>query len=287
MTRINSNSPFLSSFSLHDEAQKAIDASASSKDFDVDKDMLSVEAKIISLKDFPIPDIFYLSKLSPGFEEVFADHWGAETTTTSNSSESGESSNSSSSTSSTDESEDSNETTSTESSDSSETTSTHESDDADSTNETESSDETDDTDPDATIPSFDIAEPVPGPGPRPPAPPLHGSTTYPTPPAEENSEPIPPTLEDEALPPIPGFEAEPEVSFEDLLINSRKPPENAYDRNGSKAPGRPTESTSFQSPPGGDKWAKSPNGKGYGWLDEKGNIWIPTGPGDEAHGGPH
>jgi hypothetical protein len=37
----------------------------------------------------------------------------------------------------------------------------------------------------------------------------------------------------------------------------------------------------------GPKWGKAPNGKS-GWVDAKGNVWVPTGqaPGI-AHGGPH
>ena len=35
----------------------------------------------------------------------------------------------------------------------------------------------------------------------------------------------------------------------------------------------------------------SPNGKGNGWLDSKGHVWVPTGPGSkssgDAHGGAH
>ncbi|WP_373888634.1 polymorphic toxin type 37 domain-containing protein [Massilia genomosp. 1] len=33
------------------------------------------------------------------------------------------------------------------------------------------------------------------------------------------------------------------------------------------------------------KWGKSP--KGSGWVDENGDIWVPTGQGSGAHGGPH
>ena len=73
-----------------------------------------------------------------------------------------------------------------------------------------------------------------------------------------------------------------------------QPPENAYDPNGPKAPGRPTEADGFKPPKGGDNWVPNPNpgkgGSGYGWEDSKGDVWCPTGPagpGSRAHGGPH
>ncbi len=70
-----------------------------------------------------------------------------------------------------------------------------------------------------------------------------------------------------------------------------KPPENAYDPNGPKAPGRPTEADGFKPPKGGDKWVPNPNpGKGgssWGWEDAKGDVWCPTGQGGRAHGDPH
>ncbi|MCA7949537.1 hypothetical protein LGM43_04575 [Burkholderia seminalis] len=35
-------------------------------------------------------------------------------------------------------------------------------------------------------------------------------------------------------------------------------------------------------------WAvQSSNGRGSGWVDADGNIWVPTGWGSGAHGGPH
>jgi YD repeat-containing protein len=32
---------------------------------------------------------------------------------------------------------------------------------------------------------------------------------------------------------------------------------------------------------------RTPNGKGWGWEDSKGDVWCPTGQGGSAHGGPH
>lgn len=53
-----------------------------------------------------------------------------------------------------------------------------------------------------------------------------------------------------------------------------------------KSPGKPTEKDGFKpDKKQGDKLVKNPNGQGKGWLDEKGEVWVPTG--DDAHGGPH
>lgn len=65
-----------------------------------------------------------------------------------------------------------------------------------------------------------------------------------------------------------------------------KPPSDAKDPNGAKAPGKPGEKEGFKDPKGGERWVKMPNGKS-GWLDAKGNVWVPTGQGGAAHGGPH
>jgi len=43
----------------------------------------------------------------------------------------------------------------------------------------------------------------------------------------------------------------------------------------------------FKDPKSGEQWVKNPNGRGSGWLDDKGNVWVPTGQGGSAHGGPH
>ena len=64
------------------------------------------------------------------------------------------------------------------------------------------------------------------------------------------------------------------------------PPDNAYDPSGPKAPGRPTEADGFYPFKGGDQWVNPPNGRGNGWLDNSGDVWVPTGHGGSAHGGP-
>jgi RHS repeat-associated protein len=70
-----------------------------------------------------------------------------------------------------------------------------------------------------------------------------------------------------------------------------KPPANAYDPNGPKAPGKPGEAEGFKDPKGGENWVPNPNpgkgGSGYGWQDANGDVWCPTGQGGNAHGGPH
>ena len=78
----------------------------------------------------------------------------------------------------------------------------------------------------------------------------------------------------------------------DTSFNSNnKPPANAYDPNGPKAPGKPGEAEGFKPPKGGDRWSPSPNawpgGRKLGWEDADGNVWIPTGHDGSAHGGPH
>jgi RHS repeat-associated protein len=81
--------------------------------------------------------------------------------------------------------------------------------------------------------------------------------------------------------------------FNDLFdgSTSAKPPENAYDPNGPKAPGKPTAADGFQDPKGGDDWVRNPNGRGYGWRDDSGKVWVPSGPYDpskgDSHGGSH
>jgi len=57
-----------------------------------------------------------------------------------------------------------------------------------------------------------------------------------------------------------------------------------------KAPGQPTAADGWIEPKRWDgKMVPNPNGKGYGFPDAKGNVWIPTGEGagTTGHGGPH
>ena len=59
----------------------------------------------------------------------------------------------------------------------------------------------------------------------------------------------------------------------------------------SDVPGVPTEDDGYVPPkkPPGSKDGKvpNPNGSGRGYPDKKGDVWVPTGPGQDAHGGPH
>jgi len=76
----------------------------------------------------------------------------------------------------------------------------------------------------------------------------------------------------------------------DYIYNA-KPPENAYDPNGPKAPGKPGAAEGFRDPKGGENWVPNPNprsgGSSHGWEDDKGRVWCPTGQGGRAHGCPH
>jgi hypothetical protein len=67
-----------------------------------------------------------------------------------------------------------------------------------------------------------------------------------------------------------------------------KPPDDAYDPTGPKAPGKPGAAEGFKDPKAGEDWVKNPNGQGWGWASDAGPVWCPTGlrPG-LAHGGPH
>lgn len=74
-----------------------------------------------------------------------------------------------------------------------------------------------------------------------------------------------------------------------------KPPSDAKDPDGAKAPGKPGEAEGFVDPKKGEQWVPNPNpGKGggsHGWKDRKGRVWIPTGPDSKSsgisHGGSH
>jgi RHS repeat-associated protein len=76
----------------------------------------------------------------------------------------------------------------------------------------------------------------------------------------------------------------------DKIFN--KPPKDATDPNGAKAPGQPGAEEGFCGPKKGKPtWGRAPNGRGAGWIDSDGNVWVPTGPDSgstgDAHGGPH
>lgn len=88
---------------------------------------------------------------------------------------------------------------------------------------------------------------------------------------------------------IRGGSQTPKLAFPTMTdpVLMAKPPSDAKDATGAKAPGKPGAAEGFQDPKGGENWASNPNGRGYGWQDSRGNVWIPSGPGDNAHAGPH
>lgn len=58
------------------------------------------------------------------------------------------------------------------------------------------------------------------------------------------------------------------------------------DPHGAQAPGKPTENDGFIPKKNWDgKKVRNPNGRGYGWPDDEGNVWVPSGP--NGHGCPH
>jgi len=65
-----------------------------------------------------------------------------------------------------------------------------------------------------------------------------------------------------------------------------KSPENDERLHGAQAPGKPTEADGFVPAKNWDgKKVKSPNGRGWGYPDKNGKVWVPSGP--NGHGGPH
>ncbi len=78
----------------------------------------------------------------------------------------------------------------------------------------------------------------------------------------------------------------PSSTANDDNVMFNKPPEDAKDPDGAKAPGKPGPAEGFEDPRTGEQWVKGPDGRG-GWKDSKGNVWQPTGKGGRAHGGPH
>lgn len=73
---------------------------------------------------------------------------------------------------------------------------------------------------------------------------------------------------------------------ENSSADGSKPQDDAT--GGAQAPGKPTENDGFIPP---KKWSgekvKHPKTGQVGWPDKGGSVWVPTGPGPLAHGGPH
>ena len=73
------------------------------------------------------------------------------------------------------------------------------------------------------------------------------------------------------------------LSIEFCCEQDRK---DIYYTKDAQAPGKPTENDGFYPPKRWDgKKVKNPTGGGFGYPDQKGHVWVPTGP--KAHRGPH
>ena len=59
------------------------------------------------------------------------------------------------------------------------------------------------------------------------------------------------------------------------IVEARSPAD-AKNPDGAKAPGKPGAVESFDDPKRGEQWVSNPNGRGNGWLESKGNVWVPT-----------
>jgi hypothetical protein len=61
-----------------------------------------------------------------------------------------------------------------------------------------------------------------------------------------------------------------------------------YRNDAAKAPGKPTADDGYVPAKNWDgEKVRNPNGAGAGYPDENGHVWVPTGEGPLAHGGPH
>lgn len=86
--------------------------------------------------------------------------------------------------------------------------------------------------------------------------------------------------------PIPQYRLAFDTNTIDVFLKNEAEQKDKNDD--AQAPGKPTEKDGFVPPKNWDgKKAKHPKNGKVGWPDNKGNIWVPTGPGSKAHGGPH
>ena len=75
------------------------------------------------------------------------------------------------------------------------------------------------------------------------------------------------------------------LSIEFCCKQDRK---DIYYTNDAQAPGKPTENDGFYPPKRWDGKKKThPVTGAVGWPDKNGKVWVPTGVGPKAHGGPH
>jgi hypothetical protein len=77
-------------------------------------------------------------------------------------------------------------------------------------------------------------------------------------------------------------------SLERANQNGKSDKKDNNEENSAQAPGKPTEQDGYAPSKKWDgKKVKHPKTGKIGWPDEDGNVWVPTGPGSAAHGGPH
>jgi RHS repeat-associated protein len=76
-----------------------------------------------------------------------------------------------------------------------------------------------------------------------------------------------------------------------MCSTSNASPTSSGGADSSKSPGQPTAKEGYTPPKRGagsnGEMVKNPNGPGRGYPDDKGRVWMPTGEGPLAHGGPH
>lgn len=78
------------------------------------------------------------------------------------------------------------------------------------------------------------------------------------------------------------------MKIESISFNNTQQINDLYNFNDAQAPGMPTKDDGYNPPKNWDgRKVNNPNGSGTGWPDDKGHVWVPTGPGPKAHGGPH
>lgn len=100
-------------------------------------------------------------------------------------------------------------------------------------------------------------------------------------------------LDGDSVQPVQNIEQRKNETFSKTVsLNPNNNPKDYVFENqknqGVKAPGIPTEKDGYIPPKNWDgKKVRAPNGRGYGYPDKNDRIWIPTGDGPLAHGGPH
>jgi hypothetical protein len=78
------------------------------------------------------------------------------------------------------------------------------------------------------------------------------------------------------------------VGVSAIAFDMTQESDSIYSANDAQAPGMPTKKDGFLPPKKWDGKKKThPITGAVGWPDKKGKIWVPTGVGPKAHGGPH